>query len=171
MRRTSVERNLVWSSPIALHPRTPLSAPMFHTHLKRFQWQFQISAALPDIAATFSNAYLTSLCVVIVNQHCCTPVSQSPSLPSLPLLYCNCVFNCAGLTLLGFCFHSTRAVTGTAPQQSCLCRCQLSSLCCFSLSLSLSLSLFWSPSLSPSLSVCCRVKHVEKSFPVGSSCS
>lgn len=30
--------------------------------------------ALPDIAAIFSNAYLTSLCVVIVNEHCCPSV-------------------------------------------------------------------------------------------------
>lgn len=57
----------------------PPRASMLHTHLKRFQWQFQISAALPDIAATFSNAYLTSLCVVIVNQHCCTPIRLSVS--------------------------------------------------------------------------------------------
>lgn len=111
---SGAELGLVQPQSPAPLPYTLLRASMLHTHLKRFQWQFQISAALPDIAATFSNAYLTSLCVVIVNQHCCTPIRLSvsplgpPPSPSPILLCCNCVFNCAGFTLLvsnslGFC--------------------------------------------------------------------
>lgn len=145
--------------------------------------------ALPDIAATFSNAYLTSLCVVIVNEHCSASVlppclSLSPHTAVL-LFLLSTAFQLRlqlhrilplllVLACFALCFHST-----ASSQRQLLNKVAFAAvnchLCRFSLSLSLSLSLspFWYLllPLTASLCVCGRVKHVEKSFPVGSSCS
>lgn len=110
--------------------------------------------ALPDIAATFSNAYLTSLCVVIVNEHCCPyvlPFSLSLILhillscsSCLPALHCISIASSTAphllplllvLALLPFNCQQSQS----ASQQSCLCRCQLSSLSLLSVAVAVSL--------------------------------
>lgn len=119
--------------------------------------------ALPDIAATFSNAYLTSLCVVILNEHCCPSVllpclSLSPHsavllfLPStafqlrlqlhriLPLLLV--------LARSGLCFHST-----ASSHRQLLNKVAFAAVNCHLCRFSLSLSPCWCLLLPPTVSL------------------